>query len=71
MAGKTVEDLKKLRAELVERRRQEAYWVGGPHHDDRIQKLVQVHTAIEALDAVIAEGEDEPDYNISGFLGAV
>lgn len=70
MAEKTIEDLKKLRAELIERRRQEAYWVAGPHHNERIEKLIQVHTAIAALDAVIAEGKDEPEYDISGFLGA-
>ena len=33
MATKTIADLTKLRAELVDRRRQEAYWIDGPHHD--------------------------------------
>jgi uncharacterized membrane protein len=59
--GRTVEDLKELRDELVERRRNEAYMVGGPHHDERIIKLVAVHHAIEALDAVIAEGQPETE----------
>ncbi len=66
--GKTVEDLKALRAELVERRRKEAYLIGSAHHDERIEKLVQVHLAIEAIDAVIADGKDEPDTDVSAFI---
>jgi len=57
MAGKTVDDLKELRASLVQLRRKEAYLLS----DDPsrgIEKLVQVHLAIEAMDAVI-EGEGE------------
>ena len=63
MAGKTIEDLKSLRAQLVERRRQEAYWaVGtGPYNETGLSKLALVDRAIEALDAVIAEGRDEPE----------
>jgi hypothetical protein len=60
MASKTVGDLRQLRAKLIERRRQEAYWVGSEHHGEGLGKLVQVHQAIEALDAVIAEGKDAP-----------
>jgi hypothetical protein len=59
MAGKTVKDLKAVRANLVELRRQEAYRVSGaPERTHRV--LVRAHQAIEALDAVIAEGKDEP-----------
>lgn len=61
MATKTIADLKKLREELVDRRRQEAYWVGGAHDDERIEKVAYVHLAIQAVEAVIAEGwDDEP-----------
>lgn len=66
--GKTIDDLTALRAELVERRRKETYWIGGAHHDDRIEKVVQVHLAIEAIDAVIAEGKDEPETDVSAFI---
>jgi hypothetical protein len=63
MAGKTIEDLKSLRAKLVERRRQEAYWAteAGPLYETGLAKLAQVDRAIQALDAVIAEGKDEPE----------
>lgn len=66
--AKTIDDLKTLRAELVERQRKEVYWIGGPHHDDRIAKVVQVHFAIEAIDAVISEGKDEPEADMSGSI---
>jgi hypothetical protein len=66
--GKTIDDLKSLRAELIERRRTEAYWIGGPHHDERIEKVVQVHLVIAALDAVIEGGEDEPETDVSGMI---
>ncbi|MET4701925.1 hypothetical protein ABIE65_004974 [Constrictibacter sp. MBR-5] len=56
---KTIDDLKTLRAELVERRREEAYRIGSAQHDEGIEKAGQVHLAIEAIDAVIAEGEDQ------------
>ncbi|UOK71559.1 hypothetical protein [Ancylobacter polymorphus] len=56
----TIDDLKVLRDQLVERRRDEAYMVGNSHHDERIEKLVRVHLAIAALDAVIVEGKDGP-----------
>ena len=61
MATKTIADLKKLRDELVDRRRQEAYWIGGVHDNERIEKVAYVQLAIRALDAVIKEGwDDEP-----------
>jgi hypothetical protein len=56
MATKTIADLTKLRAELVDRRRREAYAVDGPNHDERIEKLAYVHLAILAFDAAIEEG---------------
>ncbi len=63
MAGKTIEDLKSLRAELVERRRREAYWAieTGPNNETGLAKLALVDRAIQALDTVIAEGKDEPE----------
>ncbi len=63
MAGKTIEDLKALRADLVERRRQEAYWAlaAGPYNETGLAKLVLADRAIHALDSVIAEGKDEPE----------
>lgn len=61
MATKTVSDLKKLREELVDRRRLEAYGIGGPDHDQGIQKVAYLHLAIQALEKVIEEGwGDQP-----------
>jgi hypothetical protein len=62
---KTVEDLKALREQLVERRRQEAYNLGSAHHQERLEALVLVHTAILALDDVIAQGKDAPDPSVT------
>ena len=53
----TLDELKIVREKLVGRRRVEAYRVAGEHHDTQIAKLNSVHSAIQALDAVIAEGE--------------
>jgi hypothetical protein len=53
----TLDELKAVRDKLVDRRRVEAYRVGGQHHDTQIAKLNSVHTAIQALDAVIAAEE--------------
>jgi hypothetical protein len=50
-----VDDLQAMRIKLVARRRVEANRVAGEHHDTQIARLNFVHTAIEALDAVIAE----------------
>jgi hypothetical protein len=63
MPGKTVEDLKSLRKELVERRRKEAYWAteSGAFNETGLAKLIQADRAIQALDAVIAEGLNEPE----------
>ncbi|MCK0196887.1 hypothetical protein MWN34_08165 [Ancylobacter sp. 6x-1] len=58
---KTIEDLKNLRANLVERRRKEAYRIGSDHHDDGIVTVAHIQLAIEAIDAVIAEGAEEPE----------
>ncbi|MEH2476268.1 hypothetical protein V1281_002563 [Nitrobacteraceae bacterium AZCC 2161] len=64
----TIADLKTLRAELIERRREEAYLVGGAYSDDRIAKLSAVHHAIAALDAVIEEGQDRAEADSIGEL---
>ncbi len=63
MAGKTIEDLKSLRADLMERRRREAYWVieTGAYNETGLAKLALVDRAIQALDTVIAEDKDEPE----------
>jgi hypothetical protein len=66
--GKTVKALEALRAELVERRRQEAYAIGGAYHNDRIMNAIQMHLAIEVLDAVIAEGKDEAEFDASAAI---
>jgi len=63
MVEKTVDDLKRLREELVRIRRQQAY--GALHapsefpHD--LRRLVEVHQAIAALDAVIEKEIPSPD----------
>ncbi len=67
MEKRTVEHLKALRSELVERRRAEAYLVAGRYRD-RIAILVKVHLAIQALDAVIEEGGDGPDSDAPAFI---
>jgi len=75
MAGKTVEDLRTLLADLTERRRKEAYWAcaAGAYADSNIAKLAQVDRAIQALEAVIAEGKGEPEETetSSGRVGFV
>jgi hypothetical protein len=65
---KSVGDLKAIRAELVQRRRLEAYLLGDESHDERIKLLASVHMAIEAMDAVIAEGKDAPHADLSGSM---
>jgi hypothetical protein len=59
MAIKTIADLKNLRAELVDRRRDEVYQIASVRDDERIQKLAYVQLAIQALDAAIGEGWDD------------
>jgi hypothetical protein len=54
----TLDELKAVREKLVDRRRVEANRVGSEHHDTQIARLNSVHTAIQAIDAVIAEGEE-------------
>jgi hypothetical protein len=66
--AKTVGDLKAVRAELVERRRLEAYLLGGASHDERIKLLASLQMAIQAIDAVIAEGRDAPHADLSGSM---
>ena len=61
MVTKTIADLRKLRAELVDRRRQEAYGIDGSNQDERIERVAHVHLAIQAIDSVIEEGwSDQP-----------
>lgn len=55
---KTVEDLKNVREKLVEQRRRDVYSIVGPHSNEAIEKAAQIHTAIAAIDAAIAEGKD-------------
>lgn len=52
-------DINELRGKLLNRLRQEAGLVAGEHHDDRLAKMVLVHQAIQALDAVTAAGGPE------------
>lgn len=56
---KTVDDLRRTCEELVERRRREAYALAGPEDQSGMARLVQLHLAIMALEAVIAEGRDQ------------
>jgi hypothetical protein len=65
---RTVTDLFVLRAKLVERRHKEAYRVEGVQHDERLYALAQVHLAILALDAVIEEGRDGPETDVSSMM---
>lgn len=59
-ARKTVEDLKAKRAELVEKRVEVAYRLARSNQASRLEELARLQLAITALDAVIAEGRDEP-----------
>lgn len=52
-------EIQELRGKLVERLKREAGYVQGENHDDRLNKLIMVHQAIQAVDAVIAEGGPE------------
>jgi hypothetical protein len=58
---KTIEDLKAVQAELVKARRRAAALINGTQDADRMEKLAQIHQAIQGLDAVIAEGPHEFD----------
>lgn len=55
-----VERLRALREEMIEHRTALAYRVHGATNYDGMAKLVTVHHAIEALDAVINSGAGEP-----------
>ncbi|WP_225766987.1 hypothetical protein [Inquilinus sp. Marseille-Q2685] len=61
MPKKTIEDLKNLHSALIEQRAIEAYRLAGPHHETQLEKLSKLQVAIQAIEAVIAEGKDEPD----------
>jgi hypothetical protein len=66
--AKTIDDLRAIRAELLERRRSEAYHISGPHQEERIEKVARLHIAIDAIDAVIKEGLDQPEADATGFI---
>jgi hypothetical protein len=59
--ARTVKDLKKLRGDLIERRLRTAYKIKSAAVDNEIITLAMLHAAIEALDAVIKKGKDEPE----------
>lgn len=61
-------EVNELREKLVERLKLEAGRIQGENHDERLQKLVLVHQAIQALDAAIAEGgpSEPPEPRIMG-----
>ncbi|MEQ1956263.1 hypothetical protein [Mesorhizobium sp. CN2-181] len=59
--AQTVEELKKLKDDLTRQRRIEAYNVTSATNHGQIERLSQVHVAITALEAVIAEGKDTPE----------
>jgi hypothetical protein len=44
-----------LRAELVERRNVELFRLD-VHNDDRLSRIANIHTAIQAIDAAFEEG---------------
>jgi hypothetical protein len=60
---KTIDDLKLLQADLMARRRSDAYAINDAGDVEQIKKVVQVHLAIEAIDKVIKEieGERKPE----------
>jgi len=62
MSGKTAEDLRAVRQQLVEERCAAAYRVSnqGPHKE-ALKSLALVHQAILSIDEVIASGAAEPD----------
>ena len=53
----TIAELKALREEFVERRRQVVYLIKGAHDQGPIEAAVEAHLALAAIDAVIAEGK--------------
>jgi hypothetical protein len=59
--ARTVKDLKKLRGDLIERRLRTAYKIKSAAVDNEIITLAMLHAAIEAVDAVIKKGKDEPE----------
>ena len=72
MPEKTLDDLKKLKAlrqELIEQRRGAAYSALHAQHHEGVARLAQIHQAIEALDAVIAEGQGAPAIETGPMIG--
>ena len=71
MAGNN-ESLKKLRTELIARRREQAYALCGANSqdEDRIAKFAHLQLAIEALSQVMDGGEEGPDLDpVSAMIG--
>jgi hypothetical protein len=54
----TIEELKTMRVELVERRHAETYALASEYSHDQMVALAAIQTAITAVDAVIAEGRN-------------
>ncbi|WP_442753886.1 hypothetical protein ACNHKD_12890 [Methylocystis sp. JAN1] len=59
--AETTEDLKTKLTELVERRVELAYQLAGAYDDKGLTTLAAIHSAIAALEAVIASGAGEPE----------
>jgi hypothetical protein len=57
----SVEKLKTMLEELIERRTELAYQLAGAHHRDCLEKIGSVQIAITAVEAVIASGAKEPE----------
>jgi hypothetical protein len=66
--GKTVEDLRLMRAKLVERRVKLAYRLRSVNSGGTLAQLAEINQAIAALDAVIADGHSELPYEPTGKM---
>jgi len=67
---KTIEDLKERRADLVERRMVEVFWLH-KYDDERMAKVANIQTAIAALDAVIALGDVPPERGYGSIISTM
>lgn len=61
MAGKTVDDLKRVREDLADQLAREAYDLTSGVSQRGLERLVLLNEAIYALDNVIEEGRGEPE----------
>jgi len=57
----TIDELKELRAELVQRRMAEVFRLG-TYSDDRLAVVANIQTTLAAIDAVIEKGDVPPEY---------